>query len=84
MHAPPGCPGGVLRTGKVRVFFSKAWYSMIMRKRTNHYRASAVCTKHAGKAAGRSCQASGGRPIWRFRTVGQSGVAALARELELL
>lgn len=28
MHAPPGCPGGVLRTGKVRVFFSKAWYSM--------------------------------------------------------
>lgn len=38
MHAPPGCPGGVLRTGKVRVFFSKAWYSMIMRKRTNHYR----------------------------------------------
>ena len=33
MHAPPGCPGGVLRTGKVRVFFSKAWYSMIMRKR---------------------------------------------------
>ena len=26
-------PGGVLRAGKVRDFFSKAWYSMIMRKR---------------------------------------------------
>lgn len=49
MHAPPGCPGGVLRTGKVRVFFSKAWYSMIMRKRTNHYRASAVCRNTPGK-----------------------------------
>ena len=81
MHAPPGCPGGVLRTGKVRVFFSKAWYSMIMRKRTNHYRASAVCTKHAGETTGRPCRTSGGRPLRRLRTVGQSGVAALARAI---
>ena len=50
--AAGGHPGGVLRTGKVRVFFSKVWYSIIMRKRTNHYRASAVCTKHAGKQPG--------------------------------
>ena len=31
--AAGGHPGGVSRAGKVRDFFSKAWYSMIMRKR---------------------------------------------------
>ena len=63
------------QAGEIRNLWKSGRKLVYWRRRENRSPAGTAAAEH---------DLSGGRPLRRLRTVGESGVAALARELELL